>query len=112
VKDSHDRYANIEVNQLPAAAHGGLSGALAILATNLRSALDTAFLRRLRFVVAVTQTHSVGLLQTSRNLRKCKNLSRSSGTTPNVSTELPARYVSFPQGWLDGREMRGLWGQT
>ena len=49
VKDSHDRYANIEVNYLLQrleSFHG-----LAILATNMKSALDTAFLRRLRFVV-------------------------------------------------------------
>ncbi len=49
VKDSHDRYANIEVNYLlqRMEAYRGL----AILATNRRSALDAAFLRRLRFVV-------------------------------------------------------------
>jgi len=50
VKDSHDRYANIEVSYLlqRMEAYRGL----AILTTNLKSALDTAFLRRLRFVVA------------------------------------------------------------
>jgi ATPase family protein associated with various cellular activities (AAA)/winged helix domain-containing protein len=49
VKDSHDRYANIEINYLlqRMEAYSGL----AILATNLKSALDTAFLRRLRFIV-------------------------------------------------------------
>jgi AAA+ superfamily predicted ATPase len=49
VKDSHDRYANIEVSYLlqRMEAYRGL----AILTTNLKSALDTAFLRRLRFVV-------------------------------------------------------------
>jgi hypothetical protein len=49
VKDSHDRYANIEVSYLlqRMEAYRGL----AILTTNLRSALDTAFLRRLRFIV-------------------------------------------------------------
>jgi hypothetical protein len=49
VRDSHDRYANIEVNYLlqRMEAYRGL----AILATNLRSAIDPAFLRRLRFVV-------------------------------------------------------------
>jgi ATPase family associated with various cellular activities (AAA)/Winged helix domain, variant len=49
VKDSHDRYANIEVGYLlqRMEAYRGL----AILTTNLKSALDTAFLRRLRFVV-------------------------------------------------------------
>ncbi|MFO0979792.1 MAG: ATP-binding protein [Planctomycetaceae bacterium] len=49
VKDSHDRYANLEVNYLlqRMEAYRGL----AILATNLKSSLDQAFLRRLRFVV-------------------------------------------------------------
>ncbi|MBK5248034.1 MAG: ATP-binding protein [Actinomycetales bacterium] len=49
VRDSHDRYANIEVNYLlqrMESYHG-----LAVLATNLRSALDPAFTRRLRFIV-------------------------------------------------------------
>jgi len=49
VRDSHDRYANIEVSFLlqRMEAYRGL----AILTTNLKSALDPAFLRRLRFVV-------------------------------------------------------------
>jgi SpoVK/Ycf46/Vps4 family AAA+-type ATPase len=49
VKDSHDRYANIEVSYLlqRMEAYGGL----AILTTNLKQALDPAFLRRIRFVV-------------------------------------------------------------
>jgi AAA+ superfamily predicted ATPase len=49
VKDSHDRYANIEVSYLlqRMEAYRGL----AILTTNRKSALDTAFLRRLRFIV-------------------------------------------------------------
>ena len=49
VKDSHDRYANIEVSYLlqRMEAYRGL----AMLTTNLKSALDTAFQRRLRFIV-------------------------------------------------------------
>jgi len=49
VKDSHDRYANMEVSYLlqRMEAYQGL----AILTTNLKDSLDTAFLRRLRFVV-------------------------------------------------------------
>jgi AAA+ superfamily predicted ATPase len=49
VKDSHDRYANMEVSYLlqRMEAYRGL----AILTTNLKDALDVAFLRRLRFVV-------------------------------------------------------------
>jgi hypothetical protein len=49
VKDSHDRYANIEVGYLlqRMEAYRGL----AILTSNMKSALDGAFLRRLRFIV-------------------------------------------------------------
>jgi hypothetical protein len=49
VKDSHDRYANLEVSYLlmRMEAYRGL----AILTTNQKKALDPAFLRRLRFVV-------------------------------------------------------------
>ncbi|MGB7537781.1 MAG: ATP-binding protein [Anaerolineales bacterium] len=49
VKDSHDRYANIEVNYLLQRMEDYRG--LAILATNRKSALDGAFLRRLRFLV-------------------------------------------------------------
>jgi hypothetical protein len=53
VKDSHDRYANIEVGYLlqRMEAYRGL----AILTTNMKAALDPAFLRRLRFVVQFTR---------------------------------------------------------
>jgi len=49
VKDSHDRYANIEVSYLlqRMEAYRGL----AVLTSNARDALDNAFLRRIRFVV-------------------------------------------------------------
>jgi SpoVK/Ycf46/Vps4 family AAA+-type ATPase len=49
VRDSHDRYANVEVSYLlqRMEEHEGV----AILATNLRANLDEAFLRRLSFVV-------------------------------------------------------------
>ena len=49
VKDSHDRYANIEVNYLLQRMEAFRG--LAILATNMKSALDQAFMRRLRFIV-------------------------------------------------------------
>jgi AAA+ superfamily predicted ATPase len=49
VKDSHDRYANIEVDYLLQRMED--YGGLAILATNRKSALDRAFMRRLRFLV-------------------------------------------------------------
>ncbi len=49
VKDSHDRYANIEVSYLlqRMEAYSGL----AVLTTNLKDHLDQAFLRRIRFLV-------------------------------------------------------------
>jgi hypothetical protein len=49
-KDSHDRYANIEVAYLlqRVEAYRGL----AVLTTNMKSALDQAFLRRIRFIVS------------------------------------------------------------
>ncbi|MEM8603648.1 MAG: ATP-binding protein [Cyanobacteria bacterium P01_H01_bin.121] len=49
VKDSHDRYANLEVAYLlqRIEAYQGL----AILTTNLKDSLDQAFLRRIRFIV-------------------------------------------------------------
>jgi hypothetical protein len=49
VKDSHDRYANIEINYLLQRMESYQG--LAILATNMKSALDEAFMRRLRFIV-------------------------------------------------------------
>lgn len=51
VKDSHDRYANIEVSFLlqRMESYKGLS----ILATNMKSHIDIAFLRRFRFVIDI-----------------------------------------------------------
>ncbi|MDB4950659.1 MAG: ATPase central protein [Gemmatimonadetes bacterium] len=50
VKDSHDRYANIEVSYLLQRMESYRG--LAVLTTNLKSSIDQAFLRRIRFVVA------------------------------------------------------------
>jgi len=49
VKDSHDRYANMEVAYLLQRMESYQG--LAILTTNLRSSLDLAFTRRLRFTI-------------------------------------------------------------
>jgi hypothetical protein len=56
IRDSHDRYANIEVSYLlqRMESYRGLS----ILATNARNSLDTAFVRRLRFVVTFAYPRS------------------------------------------------------
>ena len=49
VRDSHDRYANMEVSYLLQRIEDYRG--LAILTTNMKESLDAAFLRRLRFVV-------------------------------------------------------------
>jgi hypothetical protein len=49
VRDARDRYANIEVGYLLQRMES--FGGLAILTTNLKTALDKAFQRRLRFIV-------------------------------------------------------------
>jgi vesicle-fusing ATPase len=49
VKDSHDRYANMEVSYLLQRMESYRG--LAILTTNLQQALDPAFRRRIRFIV-------------------------------------------------------------
>jgi AAA+ superfamily predicted ATPase len=83
VKDSHDRYANIEVSYLLQRMESYRG--LAILTTNMKASLDPAFLRRLRFIVqfpfpdatqraeiwrrifpAGTPTHELDLLKLSR----------------------------------------------
>ena len=49
VRDSHDRYANLEVSYLLQRIESWRG--LAILTSNMRQAIDSAFLRRLRFIV-------------------------------------------------------------
>ena len=49
VHDAHDRYANIEVAYLVQQVEE--RGGIVILTTNMKSALDSAFKRRIRFVV-------------------------------------------------------------
>ncbi|ALO67453.1 hypothetical protein AS189_14340 [Arthrobacter alpinus] len=62
VRDSHDRYANIEVSYLLQRMES--FNGLAVLASNRKDSVDPAFLRRLRFVVnfpfpAQAQRHSI-----------------------------------------------------
>ncbi len=52
VKDSHDRYANIEISYLLQRMEEYRG--LAILTTNMKEALDAAFMRRIRFIVPFT----------------------------------------------------------
>lgn len=49
VKDSHDRYANLEVSYLLQRMESYRG--LAILTTNMKGSLDDAFIRRLRFII-------------------------------------------------------------
>jgi hypothetical protein len=53
VKDAHDRFANIEINYLLQRMEQ--FDGIAILATNRKSDLDKAFLRRIRFIVDFLQ---------------------------------------------------------
>jgi len=49
VKDSHDRYANIDINYLLTRME--TFAGMTVLATNMKHALDPAFQRRLRFMI-------------------------------------------------------------
>ncbi len=53
VKDAHDRYANIEIDYLLQRMEQ--YDGLAVLATNRKGDLDTAFLRRVRFIIDFLQ---------------------------------------------------------
>jgi hypothetical protein len=56
VKDSHDRYANVEISYLLQRMESYRG--LAILTTNMKSVLDPAFLRRLRFILQFAEPDS------------------------------------------------------
>lgn len=90
VKDSHDRYANIEVSYLlqRLEAYSGL----ALLATNNKGAVDTAFLRRLRFVVTFA----------SPNPAQRENIWRHH--LPSVG-DIPAPHLNYQ--WLAKFELTG-----
>jgi hypothetical protein len=66
VKDSHDRYANIEVSYLLQRME--TYRGLAILTTNLKTAVDTAFLRRLRFIIQFPFPDAAHRAQIWRNI--------------------------------------------
>jgi len=51
VRDSHDRFANIEVSYLLQRIEAFRGRGLTLLTTNMRSALDGAFMRRIRYIV-------------------------------------------------------------
>jgi hypothetical protein len=112
VKDSHDRYANIEVSYLLQRMES-YSG-LAILTTNLKNALDTAFQRRLRFIVQFPFPdleqreaiwHNVFPLTTpvdGLNYRKLAQLNVSGGNIRNIA--LNAAFLAADDGRPVGME--------
>jgi len=106
VKDSHDRYANIEINYLLQRIEAFRG--LAILATNMRSSLDQAFVRRLRFIITFSfptpadrqkmwqhvfpaQTHTQDL-----NFARLARLNLTGGNIHNVA--LNAAFLAAQQG--------------
>jgi hypothetical protein len=103
VKDSHDRYANIEVSYLlqRMEAYRGL----AILTTNAKSALDRSFQRRLRFVVQFPFPDAVQRERIWRNVfpaespvtaldyRKLARLNVSGGAIRNIAMNAAFRAV-------------------
>ena len=106
VKDSHDRYANLEVSYLlqrMEAYHG-----LAILTTNMKGALDTAFLRRIRFVVQFSFPDAAERAEIWRrvfppatptqglDLRKLSRLSVTGGNIRNIA--LNAAFLAAGEG--------------
>ena len=61
VKDSHDRYANIEISYLLQRIED--RGGLTILSATRKDSLDSAFLRRLRFIVRLPPRSGVERLR-------------------------------------------------
>jgi len=116
VKDSHDRYANIEVSYLLQRmdAYQGLS----ILTTNLKSSMDRAFKRRLRFVVNfpfpdATQREAIWSrifpAQTpieSLDPKKLSQLNVAGGTIRNIA--LNAAFLAAEDGNGERLEMKHL----
>jgi hypothetical protein len=95
VRDSHDRYANIEVGYLLQRMESYQG--LVILTTNLKSSLDRAFQRRLRYTVTfpfpdATQREAIwsrvfpGATPTSGlNLKKLSQLNMAGGNIRNIA---------------------------
>lgn len=95
VKDSHDRYANMEVSYLLQRMESYQG--LAILTTNLKSSIDQAFLRRLRFVVQFPfpdkvqreeiwkRSFSAKIPTQDLDYRKLANLSVAGGNIKNIA---------------------------
>lgn len=105
VSDSHDRYANIEIAYLlqRMESFAGLS----ILTTNIRDAIDQAFLRRLRFLVDFpfpdkglrraiwSQSFPAGLLEAGLDLDRLARLNVAGGTIRTIA--LNAAFLAADQ---------------
>ena len=106
VKDSHDRYANIEVSYLLQRME--TYRGLAILTTNLKDAIDTSFLRRLRFLVQFPFPDAAGRAEIWRRIlppelptdglvpEKLAGLGVSGGTIRNIA--LSAAFLAAEVG--------------
>ncbi len=106
VKDSRDRYANIEVSYLLQRME--TYRGLAILTSNFKTALDTAFHRRFRFIVNftfpdVTQREAIwkrmfpkAMPSQTLNYPKLAQLSVSGGTIRNIA--LNAAFLAADAG--------------
>ncbi|MGB3713536.1 MAG: ATP-binding protein, partial [Candidatus Promineifilaceae bacterium] len=91
VKDSHDRYANIEISYLlqRMEAYDGV----VILATNLRANLDDAFTRRLHFIVEFPFPEAA-----DREIIWRVNFPRETPLSPDVDLKLMARRYRITGG--------------
>jgi ATPase family associated with various cellular activities (AAA)/Winged helix domain, variant len=106
IKDSHDRYANIEVSYLLQRME--TYRGLAVLTTNLKDAIDTAFLRRLRFVIHFPAPDAAGRAEIWRRVlppelpgdglvpEKLARLAVTGGTIRNIA--LSAAFLAAEAG--------------
>jgi SpoVK/Ycf46/Vps4 family AAA+-type ATPase len=107
VKDSHDRYANIEISYLlqRMEAYKGL----AIMATNMKNSMDSAFLRRIRFIVQFPFPDNTQRAEIWRrifpedtpteklNINKLSRLNISGGTIRNIAMNAAFRAADTNQ---------------
>ena len=104
VKDSHDRYANIQINYLlqRLETYRGPT----VLATNLGRTMDQAFMRRLRFIVRFPQP---GRPERQKIWEKCFAPLNGKTLTPDgkpVIALSPADYHAIAGPALSGGEIR------
>jgi len=112
VRDSHDRYANIEIDYLLQRMEDYRG--LAILATNRKTALDRAFMRRLRFLVEFPFPDAASRLQIWKkafppeaplgdiDFENLSGMELSGGSIRNVS--LNAAFLAASEGRAIGME--------